>query len=334
MNKKSLMKWVFVSVIVLTMCLGTVGSAWAKKEIVLDFVSFIPVKMFEFSRWKVAFIDKVNKQAKGKLKIRVRGGPEVIPQFDQAMAVKKGIVHMMYSPSGFFTSVVPGLDSWRLSELTAQEERDTGAFDVISEMCEKAGYKYLGRALTANQGIFWLFTNKKAEKPEDFKGMKIGASPSFHGYTKGLGAVNTSIQISEYYSAMERGIVDAFTASLGVYMGIGAYEVTKYVLDEPYYATNSALLVNLKKWNSIPEDLQKIIEKAAIEQEKAWPTIRDAEEKRLRGIAEKAGVEFYKLSPEVKKWYYDAAYETAWKEDAKRFPPEIVQKLKSVLKKK
>jgi TRAP-type C4-dicarboxylate transport system substrate-binding protein len=201
-------------------------------------------------------------------------------------------------------------------------------------MCEKAGFKYLGRALTANQGIFWLFTNKKAEKPEDFKGMKIGASPSFHGYTKGLGAINTTIQIRDYYTAMERGIVDAFTASFGVFVATGSSEVTKYVLDEPFYMTTSPILVNLKKWNSIPGHLQKIIVQAAKEQESAWPAIRDRAESNLKEKVKKAGVELYKLSPSARKWYYDAAYETAWREDAKRFPPDIVQRLQSVLRKK
>lgn len=333
MKKQCMVRWLFVSLAVITSFVMTSGFAMAKDKITIDFVSFLPVKMFEFSRWKQEFIDKVNDRCKGELKIKVRGGPEIIAQFDQGMAVKKGIVHMMYSPAGFFSSLVPGLDSWRLSELTAQEERNSEAYEVISEICEKAGFKYLGRALTANQGIFWLFTNKKMVKQEDFRGVKMGTSPSFHGLVNGLNAVNPSIQISEYYSAMERGVIDAFTASMGVFVGTGSYETTKYVIDKPFYATVHPLLINLKKWNSIPGHLQKIIQEVAIEQEKAWPAIRDAEEKRLRKKVEKAGVEFYKLSPEMEKWFYLAAYDAAWEYDSKKFPPEIVQKLKIVLRK-
>lgn len=333
MKKQYMIKWVLISLIVLVMVVGTPASILAKNVIVLDFVSFVSVKMFEFSGWKKVFIDEVNARTKGELKIKVRGGPEVVGQFDQAMALKSGFVHMMYAPTAFYTSLVPGLDSWRLSESTAGEERESGAFELISKMCEKAGFKYLGRALTSNPGKFLLFTNKKAETPSDFKGMKIGASPSFHGYTKGLGAVNVSLHISEYYSAMERGVVDAFITSMGVFVGTGAHEVTKYALDEPFYTTTNALLVNLKTWNSIPKHLQKIIAEIAIEQEKTWLTINDAEIARLKKKAIKAGVEFYKLSPSIEKWNYNAAYEVAWEEDEKRFPPDIVRKMRSVLKK-
>ena len=79
----------------------------AADTIEINFVSFLPLKAYEFALWKPEFIDKVNERAKGELKIVVRGGPEAIAMFDQAMAVKSGIADCIYTPSGMFTSVIP-----------------------------------------------------------------------------------------------------------------------------------------------------------------------------------------------------------------------------------
>ena len=113
-----------------------------------------------------------------------------------------------------------------------------------------------------------------------------------------------------------------------------SYEITKYVSDHPYYLYHVSILMNLGKWNNLPRHLQEILEQTAIAAEKAWPPICKREEDRMIKKAMAEGAEFYKLSPDVAKWYMDAAYETAWVEDAKRFPSEIVKRLKALLKKK
>ena len=99
-------------------------------------------------------------------------------------------------------------------------------------------------------------------------------------FFKGLGATAVTLPINEYYTGMERGVIDGHIGSLGVFVTTGSYEITKYVIDYPYYRTNSPLLFNLKKWNSLPPNLQKIIEEAALEQEVAWEEIGTAKKPR------------------------------------------------------
>ena len=332
MKKRSFI--LVLTAILISLMIGplSVNHAAAKKPITLDMVSFLNLKAFEFRLWKPLFIDKVNERAKGELKIRVRGGPEAIPIFDQVMAVKKGVVDMSNSSTGFFANMIPGIDCMRLSEFSSEEERKNGARDYIREVYRKAGLYYLGRVFPSKP-YFLIFTNKKATKPDDFKGIKFGGAPLFHGFFKGLGGSTATIPLTEYQTAMERGVIDAHSGSIGVFIAVGSYEVTKYVIDHFFYSNSASILVNLDKWNSIPKHLQDIMQETAIELEKTWPAVREAEEAKLRKVAMKAGVQFYKLSPDVAKWYLDTAYEEGWKDDAKKYPAEIVNKFKTLLRK-
>jgi len=44
-------------------------------------------------------------------------------------------------------------------------------------------------------------------------------------------------------------------------------------------------------------------------------------------------VEFYKLSPEVDKWFIETAYNAAWESQQKKFP-DVTQKLRELFLKK
>ena len=71
-------------------------------------------------------IDEVNKRAEGKLIIDYKGGPEVVPPADLALAVSQGQIDMTHLPTGYTTGVITGLDTIRLSKITAEEERQNG----------------------------------------------------------------------------------------------------------------------------------------------------------------------------------------------------------------
>jgi TRAP-type C4-dicarboxylate transport system substrate-binding protein len=339
-NKKegTMMKKVLTKLVVAILLAISIGcwsaSALAADPIKVDFISFLNLKQYDFALWKPIFIDKINERARGELRITVRGGPEAIPIFNQAMAVKQGVVDMMYTSVGFYSSLIPGIASIRLSEISPKEERENGAFEYIDAMAQKAGFKYLGRGIPSHTGFFWLFLKKKAKKPEDFKGMKIGASPIFFGFLSGLGTTPTGMPLTDYYTALERGVIDGHIASMSVFVGIGSHEVAKYAVRYPYWSTPNAIMFNLKKWNSLPPHLQKLFEEAAIEQEKAWPAINKVEEGKIQQKAIDAGVEFYELPPETAKFFHRAAYDKAWEDDAKKYPAKVVNGLRALIEKK
>ena len=158
-QRKGLMVGALVLAITLSLILLPLAGSYAKSSepITLSFVSFVPLAdKTEYQACKRMFIDKVNEQSRGELKIIVRGGPEVIRPFDLGVSVQRGTIDLGLVPTAFFESLVPGADSTKLSIYSAMEERKNGVYEYIAEMYKKSGLYYLGREATTD-GFFYAY---------------------------------------------------------------------------------------------------------------------------------------------------------------------------------
>jgi len=320
-------------VLLLTLVFTTfpLGSGFAKPAgpITLNFVSFVPLAHeVEFKFLKREFIDKVNERAKGKLIIKVRGGPEVIAPFNLGIAVQKGTIDISTIPTAFFESLVPGADSTKLSIYTAAEERKNSIYKYIQGMYKKAGLHYLGRGEATTPEYFIVFIHKRIAKPEDFAGLKLGGSTAFHGLYKRIGASVTTLAIPEYHSAMERGVVDGVATSIYVGFVYGLHEVTKYIIGHGFYRSTVSMVVNLKSWNRLPKNLQGLVTECMAEFEKTFMPYEVKQKKLALKKAEAVGVEVLWFPPKMAKWFMECANEGSWDYAKKRFPGDVIPKLR------
>ncbi len=301
----------------------------------LNWASMLPKTASETVALQKLFFDKVNEKAKGQLVVNFRGGPEVIGQFDLGAAVQKGVIDIAMVSVGFYEALVPGNGAAMLSELTPQEERKPGgAYYYLDEMHQKAGIKYLGRTAPSKDRFFFTYLNKKITTQKDFSGFRIGCSAGSRAAVEGWGASVTNVKITDYYNAMERSLVDAISGCpLDVWVSLGAHEVTKYVIDHPYYVSTAVAIMNLNTWNKLPQNLQNLMNEAMIEYEKEKIGVEQKSREEARQKMINAKVEFYKLSPPLAEWYVSTAYKAAWDYQQKRFP-EATAKLKELLTKK
>lgn len=318
---------VFVAVLVMVPYVKPAAS----KPIVLNWATFVPKEQAPTKNIVRGFIDRVNQESKGELVLKYRGGPETIPAFDLGKAVQKGVVDIGIVPVGFYEPIAPGIGGAMLTRVSLDDERKPGGgYDYLVELHKKGGLFYLGRG-TPSDEYFRLNLNKKLNKPEDFVGTKIGTATVARACTMGWKATAVSVKMAEYYTAMERGLVDGISSCpLTTWVAFGCHEVTKYSVDHGYYQSTVALIMNLNKWNQLPAHLRTLMTKSMIQSEKdnkRW----DAEDTaKARKKMVEAGVEFYKFSPDVAKWFIETAYEAGWEYQMKRFPKET-PKLKELL---
>jgi len=305
------------------------------KAITLNFVSFAPAaNVVEFQYIKKEMFDRINQLAKGRLVINVKGGPEVIPPFNLGAAVKNGTIDMAAIPNAFHEDIVPGIGVTHLSDFSAVEERKNGVYEAIGELYKKAGMFYLGRAEATEHGYFILFLNKPVAKPEDFKGLRLGGSTSFHGQYQGIGGIPSTVQTTEYNTALERGTVDGISTSIYIATSYGFQGVCKYVVQPGFFRASVSLPMNLAKWNSIPPDLQKLLisEMAAFEA-KFSPYELEQRNIFIKKFTD-AGVKRIDLAPDVAKWFVNASTDGAWKYAQERQPGDIIPKMRQLLTKK
>ena len=272
------------------------------------------------------FIEKVHQRSGGKLKIDWVGGPEVLKAFDQAQAIKAGTVDMnLYYPFGYMKPVMP--EAWikGLTELAEWEERKTGAFEIWGEIfAKRVNAKYLGRM--HNLLPFKVFTNKKIEKVEDFKGLRIRVMPLYIPFIKALGATPVTVEPTEIYTAMERGVVDGFMwPNVGV-ISWGLQEVTKFVIDPGVFQMEPATMINMDKWKKIPKDMQDLLMEIIQDVEYIASMRNSMIEAKEDDVRKKAGMKTIALAPEEAEKFRKICYEETWKfviENAPEYGPKL-----------
>jgi TRAP-type C4-dicarboxylate transport system substrate-binding protein len=277
-------------------------------------------------------MEKFNEQAKGEAVLKYVGGPEVFSPPNQAMAVKRGSVHLSQNFAGAYAGMVPLAKAFPLSRITPREERENGAFGMLQELHKKAGLLYLGRGQSAppDKGFFWIWTVKKVEKPSDLKGLRIGGiSPAANEFVKALGAVPKVVGIEEGYTAVERGVIDGWWITFEDVVSTGMHEVLPYIIDHPWYCDNDTFVMNPDFFNSLPKNIQNLLIQCISEVENTWYNEVEERWKKDEQIMKEAGMQFLYFSEEDAKAYVELAYDSLWTEIEKDYPEEA-QKLRKL----
>jgi len=302
------------------------------QPITLNFATFFPGSHPEWTGFNRGFISKAVELSKGRLAFKFRGGPETIALVDLPKATQSGIVDFSINLAGVAETVAPGVGATILSRISVDEERKNGTYAYMDQLCNKGGLHYMGRHSPAfDLQFFNLFLNKKVEKPEDFKKLRIGTATAARALTEAWGAAPVNLQLTDYYTAMERNTVDGVSGStLSNWVSSGCQAVTKYLALPGYLQSSVVIAMNLNTWNKLPVDLQEVITNAMIYSEKLNGEIWAEDKVKGTQKLKDAKVEIYNLSPDTSKWLVDTAYDATWAYQMKRFPNET-PKLKALL---
>jgi TRAP-type C4-dicarboxylate transport system substrate-binding protein len=104
--------------------------------------------------------------------------------------------------------------------------------------------------------------SKPINKLEDLKGVKIRATGTTAKVVAHLGATPVAMPMPETYDSISRGVADGVVCPMEALKGWKLGEVVKYTTQDFGAAYNMLFFVamNKDKWNSLPPDIQKIIE--------------------------------------------------------------------------
>lgn len=258
------------------------------------------------------FIEKVDEKSNGTLKIVWGGGPEAIPAFQLAEAVKNGMVDVAWTAHTYNISHIAALEGVKLATYDGAGLRDSGGFDFIDSLYQdKLNTHLIGHSL--NGLTYNLYTTKKEIKTlADFEGMTIRATPAYQAFVEGLGASVVNTAPGEVYQALERNVVQGYGwPSVGI-VDFGWHEVTGYAIDPAFYSVDGAVLVSDKVWQTLSEEQRTALSEAMEEIEAEaleYYKTKIAEE---RQTIESAGVKTVTLSGDLAEEYLAIAYEKGW----------------------
>src|SRR5437763_766632 len=280
----------------------------------------------QFSRNFERFIEKVNTDGKGVLRINYIGGPRAMPPFEVGNAVRTKVVDIANVTGAFYTNLMPEADSFKLIAKPMSEQRRNGTWEYINQLHnQKLNSYYLARQF--HTVPFHIYLNKKPDRL-DFAGLKIRVTPVYKDIVEALGGTAITTAPGEVYTALERGVVDGYGWPVSGIFDLGWEKVTKYRLEPAFYSVEVNVLVNLDSWKGLNDAQRKILSDAAL-----WLEGLDGENVAViaaeRERQAKAGIQPIDFGPDESKKFLARANEVAWESVIKR-APETAAKLRQL----
>jgi TRAP-type C4-dicarboxylate transport system substrate-binding protein len=257
----------FKKLSILSMAVATALTLSAQSKaadvIELKLATFEPPHAFAASKILKAWADKIGKDSGGRLKVKVFAGGVLGKPPQQYDIVKGGVADIAWTVLGYIGGQFPLSSVVELPFMTTTAKGGTRALNTLFEEGyldkEFKGVKNIG--LHTMHSFQFHFKEKNVTKVSQFKGLKMRVPSKVLGkiLTK-LGATPVRVPAPGSYEALQRGVLDGTPFP---YAAVGSFrlgDVTKYHAEINISNASFGLLMNEKKYNSLPDDLKKVID--------------------------------------------------------------------------
>lgn len=207
--------------------------------------------------------DQINAAGKGVVEIDMfpngalgRALPE------QAQMVLNGVADIAFAVPGVTPGRFPDNEVMDLPGLfnTSREATETYTHLVSTGQLKSFKDYYVVGAMATPP--FYIFSRTRIADLKTLVGKKIRVTNASQAETmKALGAVPVLIPVSQVAEAIGRGTIDGATEFPGPLVDFGIDRVTHYTYVLPVGVSSLALLMNRKKYDSLPPAAKKIIDK-------------------------------------------------------------------------
>jgi tripartite ATP-independent transporter DctP family solute receptor len=240
----------------------------ANKSVKIVFGHVWPADHF-FVKSDQYFKKLVEKNSKGQISVdyfpasQLGSGTEII------QAVRTNAQQMALTTPGGLTQIWQKLATFDLPYLFRDEKHQLKVAEKMTslidqdELAAKTGVRILGvRILSPRQ----LTTKFPVKKLEDIKGLKIRVpqAPLSLALWRALGAIPIVIPMTDTYTGLATGTIDAQENPYDSIWGWKVYEQVKYCALTSHVREIVWMIVNNDFWNSLTKMQQKLINDAAV----------------------------------------------------------------------
>jgi TRAP-type C4-dicarboxylate transport system substrate-binding protein len=238
-------------------------SAASQKPIELKFGYFMPLHCPNMDKSFHPWVKQIEEATHERVKIVHYPSESLFKTKEAITAVESGIADIVHTPLGYFTGrfnltevmFLPfllktpssGVNSgivWRLFETVPEVQKEYSTMKVL--------------ILNTTGPYFIASVKKPIRNADDLKGLKVrtvGKYPT--KVMKELGATPVMVPVPDLYEAATKGVVDAALLLPGMIPDFRLHEVFNYWTDVTLWPSLTLTALNLKKWNSLPMDVQK-----------------------------------------------------------------------------
>ncbi|MFA3791718.1 TRAP transporter substrate-binding protein [Aliiglaciecola sp. SL4] len=299
------------SIIAVTACGGKsssdAGASASEQTYEWKLVTSWPKNFPGLGRAPETFAKNVERMSNGRLKIKVFGAGQMVPGFEVFDTVSSGAAEMGHSGSYYwkgkapaaqiFTAIPFGMNA---TEFNAWLHYG-GGLEMWRELYAPFNLIPFAGGNTGVQTAGWF--KKEINSVEDLQGLKMRIPGLGAEVLKKLGGIPVALTGGELFTSLQSGAIDA-TEWVGPYndLSFGLYKAAKYYYHSGWHEPGASLefIVNKSAYESLPEDLQAIIEVAtrAVNQD-MWDEYTAANNDAVQALVETHGVDMRPLPKDV-----------------------------------
>lgn len=312
---------IFTVILALSMVFGPLASEAAAKTYRMKIQSAYPRGDLSMELLK-DFADSAAKRSNGRIKISVFADPELVPAEQLFEATQKGTLDMLHAVAAMWAGVVPvGEVEFGLPyAYNVPGDKDiVESGGIIRRFFFDSGFVDLLREEYGKQGLYWLdmhsygkiFTlaTDKMTSCADMAGKKFRVEGSWAQYYDMVGARGTYISGMEAYMGLKLGTIDASQWDVSAITGLKWHEVAPYwLIGGQNDVVPGNILVNKKKWDSLPDDLKKALAGAAEDYYHKLLDVYVGEMKKVAELVKQGKVIKSVLDDACEKKHEEAAY--------------------------
>lgn len=209
-------------------------------------------------------VDYVKEKTNGRIVIDYVPDAVLGNETEMIQQLMDGTMQMATLGTSTFSKYTNKLEAFQIPFLLTDYEKEDAAFNspegqALLDSAEDLGLKIVGYM---ENGIRHFANNKRPiTAPEDLKGLILRVVPStmLKEAVTLLGANPTPMNYGEIYTALQNKVIDGEEINITSLYAMKHFEAIKYVSEIGMYPFPALVVFNLKFWNSLSADDQKII---------------------------------------------------------------------------
>lgn len=235
------------------------------------------------------YSDIVYEKSDGRIYIEVYASGQLGDERSQMQAVQMGALDIFRANTVFVGDFgAKKLNLFALPYLFKDREHlrkvlDSDIGDELMNDMVESNLSMRGLCYLEEGSRHFFVTNKRVEKPDDLKGLKLRVSETsiLLDTVKALGASPTPLSFGELYTSLQTGVVDGAEQPITGYVSNYFYEVApNFILDSHTYSPGM-LVISDRTWNKLSKEDQALLLEAGSELEQYNKDFTEKEEEKL-----------------------------------------------------
>ena len=277
------------------------------------------------------FAEQVEKRTNGEVTVKIYPQGQLGNDQQMITGVRSGIIDIEMSGLNNFDGLMPEIGGLMLPYIFTSRQHAYKVLDgevgqkVLADF-EKLGLKGLGFPENGYRNI--TNSRKPIKTPADVVGLKIRTnnSKALNEMFALLKANPQPLPISELYTALETGVVEAQEHPINITHSFRYDEVQKYLSLTEHSYSMLVIDMNLKKFNSLTPKQQKVILEVAKEATDYQRQLSIDKEADILAELEERGME---INKDVDKVAFQKAVTKTWESYTNKFGDSMVKKIQA-----